>query len=1464
MSQESYKWKRYWYSQSKDTRLYLSKLGYLPDQNVNTGVPFTAYDFVPFELINPIPCLVLLGEPGMGKTETLNSEQLLIKSQIEKNGDSSLWCNLRSFRDSYKIDKDIFDSPTFNEWLKGNHSLYLFLDSLDECLLKLDTICDLLIEKFETHKRDINRLYLRIVCRTAVWPFTFEAKLKDLWGNNAIEVYELAPLQRKDVKEAAIKNSIASPDKLLKEIEEKRLIPLARKPVTLKFLLKQAFENQHLSSTQAELYSKGCLWLCEEMNQSRQEKKLTGDFSPEYRLAVATRIAAITIFSNRYTIWVGSELEDIQDEDIRIRELIGGVELLNGEKYLINEAAIKDAINNTSLFSYRGIDRRGWEHQTYAEFLAAKFLLQNEMSLKQIMSLLTSSDGRIIPQLYETAAWIAIMNPSVFQEVIKIDPEILFISDVSSVAPKDRAVLVEGLLNLYDSERAMPPLLSKRPYEYLDHPGLTEQLRSYLINKNKNHVVRDTTIDIADACKVKELQNELLAIALEPSEFITLRVKAIRCLHNIGSSSVIENLKPLAINLLADDQHDDLKGSALQAIWPDYLKAEELFSALTLPKSTLYFGGPYHKFLSEDLVFKLLDEDLPIALRWVEIQPNGDDLPNEYSSLVYLILKRAWEKLDIAEIFEPFIQALFSRLQKDEGSKISYLLEEDTEKRHKVLSKLIDLLSGDINIPSFRMRYSGSDLVSSVDLIWWLEQLQIPISDKAEYLIVEWIYSVFIYLWRTNTLNIQQVDAIIVTSKINKTVAKEFGWVVNPIELNSPEAEKAKAQLFQQQQPKQKVKSHPLIAPVTAIDNWLDRFESGDLLAWCHIVNHLTLDPNINKSRYILDLTVLPGWSLISNLTKERILKAAREYVLKQDRDTEEWLGKNISAFSVIDGYKALYLLMLLDAQFLSTIPSCIWKKWLPIIIDYRSDVEDLLLKLVYKDFPSEVIECLMFIIDKTGWFYTNKFNDLYDDRLAHALFGKLTDTSLSPSSMGILLTFLIQHNHTNAINFAVSLVLSAPNCRDEERSKAVIAASKLILYTQNSSLTLVCSIIKQDTEFGKEVISSMLNTVDRDVFNLIKFLKEDQLADLYIWLVQQYPHQEDPIHNGAFIVTNRDSIAQLRDSTLSQLGSRTNDEAIKAMGRISIQVPKVHWLVKPLLLEIQNRMRREWKPLSSKNIFKLANDKQSRIIQNSDDLLELIIESLQRLEGQFQGINGTIPSAIDLWNEVSISSLKSVLIDLLTNLGTEYVVKVPISQELSHIINRFLYTPKDENRLSDYIKSFLDIDLKQRGLLVNREVEIRRDDITDIKVDTFESASNHEEKNPITVIIEVKGCWNDELHSAMKTQLLDRYLYKSPYNGLYVVGWYNCEKWDNSDYRKREAKRLVGDNIESVQETLNQQALTLSQSGLNIRAMVLNISLPNTQTDSTKKAKIHKTKKGIASTPNGSTPSKPKSRKKV
>jgi hypothetical protein len=85
-------------------------------------------------------------------------------------------------------------------------------------------------------------------------------------------------------------------------------------------------------------------------------------------------------------------------------------------------------------------------------------------------------------------------------------------------------------------------------------------------------------------------------------------------------------------------------------------------------------------------------------------------------------------------------------------------------------------------------------------------------------------------------------------------------------------------------------------------------------------------------------------------------------------------------------------------------------------------------------------------------------------------------------------------------------------------------------------------------------------------------------------------------------------------------------------------------------------------------------------------------------------------------------------------------------------------------------------------------------------------------------------GCWNKELDQAMKTQLVDRYLKDNRcQHGLYLIGWFNCEQWDNGDYRKAHSSKLM---MHEAQQKFDVKAVERSQQDIRIKAVILNTAL--------------------------------------
>ena len=407
------------------------------------------------------------------------------------------------------------------------------------------------------------------------------------------------------------------------------------------------------------------------------------------------------------------------------------------------------------------------------------------------------------------------------------------------------------------------------------------------------------------------------------------------------------------------------------------------------------------------------------------------------------------------------------------------------------------------------------------------------------------------------------------------------------------------------------------------------------------------------------------------------------------------------------------------------------------------------------------------------------------------ALLAKLRDHAFTANSVGVLLDELLARNVPQAKDYAEDLVRNACHLQGTARQTSMIAARLLVFHTRVAGWRIVWPVILTDEDFGLSVIPNIA-AWDRDNnAQIFKSLPEEQLGRLFVWLTQHYPHHEDPNYDGVHTVETREEIADWRDSILIELRDRATIEALNELHKIQAEFPSLNRL-KWIVSEAYEAYRKKsWIPPQPREILELALDTRKRLVRSERELLETVSDSLCGLERELQG---ETPAAVFLWDHLKDDK----------------------------------YKPKRETDFSDYLKLHLGKALRERGVVVNREVQIHRGQRTDIYVNAISKSRGDAGYDSITVIIEVKGCWHHDLWQAMETQLVGQYMKDNPCNtGLYVVGWFNCMHWASEDQQKKQlGKEILDMEILNAQIRLDAQANSLSLAGRLLRATVLDTGL--------------------------------------
>lgn len=1274
-------------------------------------------------------CLILCGEPGIGKTVELGRIRSAIDEKA-KAGGAGFYA--RSFRESLSPDyllRDLKASSEWTDWLSGRE-LTILIDGVDEGLaLAFNLIAALTAD---LRGKPVARLRLILVCRDAEWPIAQGQDLLALWPEDQTARYQLQRLRFFDAEQGARAWGLDAQqtEAFMKEIGAKGLEPIAARPITLRMLVEDFKVDKKLSGNRADIYRRACIRLCrEDPGRLKVTRRATGhEFTAEQLLPVASQIAGWMLLG-RYTAVSALPPEQKPPQHLDQQELVS----TTGDQ----ESRVKiEAALNSGLFADAGQQGRGFAHQSYAEFLAAEYLIG--FALDQILDLLCVREdgGRfVVPQLTELAAWLALRHEDFLNWIIEHEPEVLLRNDASALTDSDRSKLVGGLLQRLAVGKAVDDWSLKRFYGSLRHSSLASQVRPFLSDRTANVTVRRAAVHLSDLANLSEVFDDLLAIAKEPNEDDHLREQAINTVGRLAPENRLQDLEPFALKQVGADPHDELRAVALEALVPRLWTVSKALEAVILPRNP-DFIGQFDSVCSKHLPDHIDTSDVPALLsRLTRISHPFASHRNPVSSIAEKALRVAVEHLEDLTIGNSLLSFVREKLKCNElpygFDDVPALLNESADVRRRLCE--LFLRAPGASVEEIRRLLSHRLLlVKTADAPWLFENLKNSAGVERE----SWAFIIARHLW--DFVDSPHRELLYEGCDQYPELARQIGWPCN-VDLKSEDVVlRRKIALEQREREKLPKKQKP------TADELFQRAiaeASADSRNWRKLAWELQRDVKTGEINAINpDPTTRDRWTIATPTDRQRIMECAVNSLLTTDGPKREPAGD--PEFPLPD----FWALWLARDRIRTEMPlrEAVVAKRFDILCTsafHGSAVEQDLVKLAVELDRNRACKCLKGRLEQSTTEQSNVINVLRSFEFAWT--PQFTDILLSSLEKQQLTGYQLRHAveflaHHDAARTEAWLKDRLKN-RDDSGAES-LAAAALVCFPRKFWQDISSELAGTDT-WASAVLQAVADIHNCSAYKPLEQFEPAHLSELFLLLEKSYPTRQ-PIKLSAEEKESRERLEKLRDFIPSQLEGIATAQACNELARLAQAVP--HWrnrLVWRWCRARQALLRSQWSGVPLPIVREMAARSETRWVRSEDDLLVLIVDSLKRFQRE---LNGTeFPLIRRLWNE-----------------GPKF-------------------SPKDESALTEEIVRWLKQDLgRKNGVALGCQVEPTIVHETDIEV-TARPRRNVPTQESFTVTIEVKCSFNQEVATSLEKQLAAEYLTKlGRTHGAYVVGWYRAADW--------------------------------------------------------------------------------------
>ncbi|MEV7243093.1 hypothetical protein AB0N92_17855 [Streptomyces sp. NPDC093248] len=1337
--------------------------------------------------LRDVPVVVVLGERGAGKSVMLEQEHTQLTS-----GEVAAA--------ALHLGRDVFDttsaSSRLNQLLHGPAGAvrHVLLDGLDEGLSDipgLDKALAVQLQDMEPQARQ--GLRLRITCRTTRWPEKLESQLRALWPDpGQVALMTLAPLTRDDVQSAAEQRGLDGAN-FSQQVTSRGLEALVQQPVTLIPLLDAQALGEELPKTMAEAYDQACRTLFTETWSEGFDQRQ--DRPPaDHLLEVSRWVAAALQFSGSAAV---VDQEPTHTGELHL-DLLSGPEVPGLLPHLSCHRRELLHLTESSLLAPVGQRRWVFAHRSYQEHLAAQYLHDRiEPAVRGELLWVGSGQARhILPEHEEIAARLAVHDPHLFDDLLAHDPRVLVLADLPAVPADRREQTVHALLTTASDESF--ERLDTNLLQRLKHPELARQLKPFLI-PGMQWAQMYLALWIAATCRPAGLTPALLSLAQETGVPTRLRSLA---LYAIDEETDKSDETVARLRELASGDRPSVAEAALEHLWPLHLQLTEYLDLLA-EQQPGKSGRALHS-LMDQVAAEHFDEALEWSIAALEAQSQSALLATAVlGRCVGLLGQEGCENPDCRE----------QRVGRALLALAAYPELSDSVDSYEAFHYLQRALEG---APSTRRRLAehvlrnGSHehaqelifdlhvgLFPAQDRLYWAErwpQLSQEMRRTAQPLISR----------RPRPAEGELRQAVDRALRVDAELRQATAWWEAP----PPQWLRRSQQREEEQRRRNTFDESEFTAALEAAE----AAEPAEVrTAWLTVIQHLyrTADGSRAERSLVLGAiaaapscppqgSVLHGRLLAVALHVLRTVPAlsasdlaawgtvwpdapelaAAGWVPADARETAVPVTDDVSRWA---GW-ALALATMTPAEQDQAARRALFEQ---CVRHAGAAFEDALAQSLQRLDSHRLADLIVLL------------HALRDPDALNLVRAWAAEPGRSPASWSAVLVTLAHLDDSEALAHVQETVAAGPTDSDTDRERWVVAVTALMSFpVLPDNWPQVRRALEDDSLF-RAVVDHVMADFDhhpRAWASGVSALSEADLADLYRRLCRREELQQPrPAHEPgvAYTITPQETLHDLAESLPLLIADKGTQQAADHLSRLAESAP-LHsaWLLRLARSTARQAASRQAAPLPVPQLRKLAADHSLRVVTDEVQLLDVVMETLDKVQEALSGPNGM---GILVWNRAASGGGSSMW-------------------------------PMWEEDFSDLVMGLLKIHLGGRRIILNREVQVDRPGAgggrTDIHI---QAADPSQAAEPFTVVIECKGCWNRELPTALSDQLVARYLRRPRTAGIFLVGFFDCDLWD-SEQRPCCSPRHTRQQIEHEQQQL------AAQYDVPVRARVLDCRPPGAQ----------------------------------